>query len=531
MTTIMPRLCLSLVIAALISLAPLQPGYGQETERGRELAATVCASCHLLPGPDILTRQSWDIALTYMGLLLGIDDTARFDDAPPYVRTFVNGRKKLLGQDGVLPAGPLIVERDWQAIRAWYLASAPEVALPQTGKPPLVWSLPQFRIRESDYVSRPAVTTLVRINPAAHEVIIGDTDKRSLAVLGADGRLKGEPRIFGPAMMPVDIEFRPEGALVASIGDLYASLKSEDRPGLVARISGYTGGPIESGMSVLINRLHRMADMELADINDDGVEDFIISGFGANFGSLSWFESQPGGGFAAHLLIDRPGAVRTQAFDFNDDGFLDIAVLMSHAREGFYILLNDGHNAFTPRTVFETQPAYGHTWFELHDFNGDGRMDFMTVNGDNVDSDPYNTLRNYNGLRIFLNEGELRFREAYFYPMYGAFGARAADFDNDGDLDIAAVAFYPDFEAERPESFVYLQNNGNLHFEAHSAEALSRGRWVTIDAGDIDGDGDADIVLGGGTVQLGMANDRDRWRELVLHAPSVLLLENVGTGE
>ena len=44
--------------------------------------------------------------------------------------------------------------------------------------------------------------------------------------------------------------------------------------------------------------------------------------------------------------------------------------------------------------------------------------------------------------------------------MYGAFGARAADFDNDGDLDIAAISFYPDFEIEKRESFVYLQNNG-----------------------------------------------------------------------
>lgn len=527
----MPRLYLSVVIATLLCLAPLQPGHGQEAERGRELAATVCASCHFLPEPDILTRQAWGTALTYMGLLLGIDDTARFDDAPPYVRNFVNGRKKLLGQDGALPAGPLIDARDFQAIRAWYLESAPEVALPQTGKPPLDWSLPMFRVKESNYESRPAVTTLVRINPAAHEVIIGDTDKRSLAVLGADGKLKGTPRAFGPAMMPVDIEFRSDGALVASIGDLYASMRSEDRPGLIARIPGYTGGPVETGMSVVINRLYRMADMELADLNGDKVEDFIICGFGANFGRLSWFESQPGGDFAEHVLIDRPGAVRAQAFDFNDDGFLDIAVLMSHAREGFYILLNDGHNAFTPKTVFETQPAYGHTWFELHDFNADGRMDFMTVNGDNVDSDPYNTLRNYNGVRIFLNEGGLQFHEAYFYPMYGAFGARAADFDNDGDLDIAAVAFYPDYQSDRPESFVYLQNTGDLRFEAHSTEALNRGRWVTIDAGDIDGDGDADIVLGGATVQLGMVNDLDRWRDMVLHAPSVLLLENVGAGE
>ena len=144
--------------------------------------------------------------------------------------------------------------------------------------------------------------------------------------------------------------------------------------------------------------------------------------------------------------------MKAELHDFNGDQHLDIAVLMSDAREGFYILINNGANEFESNTVFETGPSYGHTYFELQDFNGDGQMDIMTVNGDNVDSDPYNTLKNYHGVRIYLNRGELRFEEAYFYPMYGAFGAKAADFDNDGDLDIAAISFFPDFAVERRES-------------------------------------------------------------------------------
>lgn len=528
---VMPRMYLAIFGLTLMALAPWQGSFGQIHERGRELAETVCSSCHLQPDPDILSRRAWTVALAYMGFFLGMDDTSYLDSGPQLARNYIAGRKRLMAQDGVLVTNPVLEESDWQAIRSYYIESAPESPLPQEDKPKLAWELPQFSIVESEYRSRPAVTTLVHINEDTNDLIIGDSDKHTLAVLDSDGQLKGQPWQFGSAMMPVDIEIRPGFALVASIGDLYAAQRSEDRPGLIARITPFEPGSADVSGSVTISGLYRMADMELADLNDDNVEDLIISGFGANNGSVSWFESRQDGGYEEHILIDRPGALRTQVHDFNDDGFLDIAVLMSHAREGFYILLNDGQNNFEPLTVFETHPGFGHTYFELLDFNNDGRLDVMTVNGDNVDSDPYNTLRNYHGIRIFLNEGNLQFRQAYFYPMYGAFGARAADFDKDGDLDIAAIAFYPDFRDDEPESFVYLENTGDLDFEAYSSESLNRGRWLTLDVGDIDGDGDVDIALGGGHMQVGMLADLGLWREMVENAPSVLILKNIVTAK
>jgi len=518
----------ALVIVVLIAgvstivkddVEPLNDGQG--LDRGRELAATFCSSCHLQPAPEILTKRAWNVALAYMGFFLGMGDTSYLNNAPQYARDYVAATHGFLRQDGILPISPLLEEHDWNSIRSYYIDSAPELALPQEGKPELSWQLPQFRIVESDYRSRPAVTTLVRINNEANEAIIGDTALRSLAVLGADGQLEDQPRQFGPAMMPVDIEFRDNAALVASIGDLYSVSKSDDRPGLIASVA-------PGNTTVVLDGLYRLADMELADLNGDNADDFIISGFGGSYGSASWFESQSDGSYAEHVLINRPGAVRTQAYDFNDDGFLDIAVLMSHAIEGFYILLNNGSNEFETVTVFETHPGYGHTWFELRDFNNDGRMDVMTVNGDNVDSDPYNTLRNYHGVRVFIDEGGLQFRQAYFYPMYGAFGARAADFDNDGDLDIAAISFHPDFASDRRESFVYLRNNGDLDFEAYSSDELNRGRWMVLDAGDIDGDNDIDIVLGASYVQTGMLAYPDVLQELTENGPSVLILQNVG---
>jgi hypothetical protein len=503
----------------------------QQSERGAELAATFCSSCHLEPAPDILPKRSWNVALAYMGYFLGMEDTSYLDTTPQFVRDYVAATHGYMAQDGVLPGAPLLAERDWLALRSYYIDSAPASSLPQVGKPELRWQLPQFRIVESDYQSRPAVTTLVRINAEAQEAVVGDSGMRSLAVLGVDGQLKGRPRKFGPAMLPVDIEFRPGMTLVASIGDLYSVSASEDRPGLIVRIAPNLTDESDSRTTVELDGLYRTADMELADLNGDNVDDFIISGFGGSYGSLAWFESQPDGSYVAHTLMNRPGAVRAQVHDFNNDGFLDIAVLMAHAREGFYVLINDGSNEFDTVTIFETHPGYGHTYFELQDFNRDGRIDVMTVNGDNADSDPYNTSSNYHGVRVYLNEGDLQFQLAYFYPMYGAFGVRAADFDNDGDLDIAAISFYPDFASDTRESFVYLQNRGDLSFDAFTSDELNRGRWMTLDAGDLDGDDDIDIILGAGYLPTGMLAYPGELQKLSENGPSILLLQNVGSAE
>ena len=46
------------------------------------------------------------------------------------------------------------------------------------------------------------------------------------------------------------------------------------------------------------------------------------------------------------------------------------------------------------------------------------------------------------------------------------------------------------------EGFVYLKNKGNFKFQPYSLPAAKDGRWLTMDAGDIDGDGKTDIILG-----------------------------------
>jgi hypothetical protein len=498
----------------------------RELSQGRELASVYCSGCHLEPSPDILPRKSWEVALAYMGYMLGIDNIDYLAEHPEFAQENVKSKQTYLAKENMIPDAPLLSEQDWATLRHYYVESAATEPLPQVGKPPLSWELPQFNIVQSDYRSNPAVTTMVHIREETREAYIGDSLAHTLAVIDSDAQLKAEPRRFGPAMSPVGIEFIDNAAFVASIGDIFGDQTSADKVATISRLSLVDQSIDAASISVVIDDLYRMAAMGVADFNGDGTIDFVVCGFGTRQGNVALYESQSDGSYVENVLISRPGAVKAEIYDFNGDGYLDIAVLLSDAREGFYILTNNGANQFESTTVIETHPSYGHVYFELQDFNDDGLMDIMTVNGDNVDSDPYNTLKNYHGVRIYLNRGNLSFEQAYFYPMYGAFGAAAGDFDNDGDLDIAAISFYPDFNLEQRESFVYLQNNGGMDFSAHTTPELVNGRWMTIGAGDLDGDSDVDIVLGGANIPVGMFAHMDTYEALARSAPSVLVLKN-----
>jgi hypothetical protein len=216
--------------------------------------------------------------------------------------------------------------------------------------------------------------------------------------------------------------------------------------------------------------------------------------------------------------------VKSVVHDFNHDGRQDIAVLMAQEQETLYLLLNDGNGQFsTNHIVFTKPPIYGHTGFEVVDFNKDGLEDFLVTNGDNGEYP--SPAKRYHGIRLYLNRGNLRFEESWFFPLNGAFCAKARDFDGDGDLDIAAISFFPDYEKSPRESFVYLENKGNMQFTASTFEQCIAGRWLVMDAGDLDGDGDIDLVLGAyingpSAVPAWLKRDWDRY------APSILVLRN-----
>ncbi len=90
-------------------------------------------------------------------------------------------------------------------------------------------------------------------------------------------------------------------------------------------------------------------------------------------------------------------------------------------------------------------------------------------------------------------------------------------------MDIAAISFFADYETQPEEGFVYLKNSGNLKFLPFTIPGSESGRWLTMDAGDIDGDGWEDIVLGNFT--LGPVKNKKM--DQPENVPPFLILKNI----
>jgi hypothetical protein len=125
---------------------------------------------------------------------------------------------------------------------------------------------------------------------------------------------------------------------------------------------------------------------------------------------------------------------------------------------------------------------------------GDGKPDLILVNGDNADQSQI--LKNYHGVRIFENEGKEKFTEKWFYPIHGASGLEVGDFDQDGKMDLFVIAFFPDRKESPKQDLVYFKQEKNGDFEPFILPNAPDFNWLTITQGDLDRDGDQDVVIG-----------------------------------
>ncbi len=494
--------------------------------RGERLAQQHCVACHSFTPPDLLTKRSWNFLLTYMGMRMGIDDPSFIANPDDVERAVIEARRLSLQLGDLIPDSPAMSHEDWKSLRAYFQKSAPETALPQVGKPKSAGVLERFTAKSHAYRVKGAITSMVKIDAIKGQVLIGDSRNQQFTTLNS--KLGVVDQIPSQGSYWVDAIATDESLYLLSVGDIAGDFIGQ-KLGKIAHAQRL--GEMHFPQGLVMKDLYRPTDIELADMDKDGRDELLVCSFGDEGGDFSIFrQSGIANAFdpeSGQALYRDTGAIRCRTHDFNGDGLLDIVLLVSDANERVSLFINKGNNAYEEKILVAKHPSWGFVDLQLADIDQDGDIDILTANGDNVDSDPYNTLKRYHGVRVYSNNGDLSFSESYFYPMYGCFHVRAGDFDLDGDIDIVASSFYPDFEAETPEQFVYLEQAGPMDFVPKHHPSAQQGRWMTMDAGDFDQDGDMDIVLGAAYVPLGLPAGTDAvLQDQMENGPALLVLEN-----
>ena len=393
-------------------------------------------------------------------------------------------RDSLLEQDYssqyIYPEKALLTKEEWKEIKEFYLRNAPDTLVFETGNS--IEKSNRFSIEIPPIKMSPPSTTYIDIDKTG-DIIVGDAHSKALAILTNEMEVKKSARLIEGI---VNIHEENDHYLILCMG----TFSPTDNP---------SGALIElpkdqkSQVKILHDDLNRPVHMSCTDLDNDGHLDFIVSEFGKWRGKLSVLTQDQSGGLSKKIIHDQTGPIAAYAFDYNGDSYMDVISLFAQGNEGIYMHINKGNFEFETKRIIDLNPSMGSSQFKLVDINEDGHLDIIYTAGDNADFPPIH--KPYHGIYTYLNDGTNKFYQLDFIHLPGAYGVEIADFDNDGDKDIAAISFFPNFNSPNPQSVILLQKEGDQYIK-FKIDTQDLGRWIVMRSGDIDQDGDTDLLLG-----------------------------------
>ncbi|WP_020530540.1 FG-GAP repeat domain-containing protein [Flexithrix dorotheae] len=476
---------------------------------GEKLSVLVCGNCHFYPEPGLLEKEIWAKVFNQMGLRLGIGVS---ENLMKLYGTKSTEELALLEKGNIYPLTPLIPMKSWEKIKKYYHEKAPDSISNPLGFFDEFDTLHYEAFPIAKPKGLPPFVTMIKQEPHSGDVYYG-TASNWLFKYNFQQNTYDSIAVETP---PTDIRFTQNNAFhLLNIGIMNPS----DLPR--GKVHFYGNG-FSVDKNELLTNLHRPVNFERADLNNNGLEDIIICEFGFNVGKFTWYEQQEDGSFVEHIISDLPGAIKAFVKDLNNDGSQDIILLRAQGKEGVYAFLNDGEGNFELKPLLKFLPVFGVSHIEMADFNNDGHLDFLLANGDNADYSY--SFKNFHGVRIYLNDGNFSFKEAFFQPLYGATMAKPIDFDQDGDLDIAVNCFFPDYEKTPNNNFVFLENKGSLKFHPYTFAESEKGRWLTMEIADLEMDGSPEILLGS-FIYAPTPVPKELKKSWVKNGPEVLVLK------
>ena len=314
--------------------------------------------------------------------------------------------------------------------------------------------------------------------------------------------------VAGPAHVSViDLDRdRDLDIAVASLGVLFPN---NARIGSVIVLDN--DGREQFTMRVLAKGVARVADVRAGDLDADGDLDLAVAHFGYDQGETRWMENLGGWKFESHVLQELSGPINADIADADGDGDLDIISLVSQHWEEIYVFANDGKGVFSPTRIFgASNEDFGSSWISVIDLDLDGDVDVVYSNGDAFDYAPPKG-RGWNGVQWLENAGGLSFRFHRIGDFPGASSPQAGDIDGDGDLDIVAVSAYNDWAKPDAYSLALFENDGSMRFTVRGI-ATTPTHLITVAVGDLNGDGRSDLATGG----MHMSGPYDRMSRVMI---------------
>jgi hypothetical protein len=164
--------------------------------------------------------------------------------------------------------------------------------------------------------------------------------------------------------------------------------------------------------------------------------------------------------------------------DFNNDGNIDLAVTNMYS-DNISVLKNDGTGDFLVDSVIQVGTLPQSTPIAIGDLEMDGDLDVVITN------------RWSESVSVLFNNGNGKFtKDTLLIIGIQPISACLIDIDGDGDLDLA-IADYGNGGSDKV--YLYL-NNGEGYFELSSDLTTDSGP-VYVSTGDLDLDGDLDLVV------------------------------------